>query len=223
MWQVSRYCKTGERNRKKGLRCQDSVSYFGSGRCQVISLADGAGGDDYASIGAARASEVFTRLLAENFDELYHMDDGMIQFHVITNIKTELYELCEKYNIQPERLQSTLLGTAIDLKEGRFLAVHLGDGAINLYKNGIIQTLSYPENGVNKSYTRLTSGRKDRNAVRIYRGTVEDVEGFLLVSDGWGKNIPFSGLKDFKNDETADRIQERAYDDDVSYIALLKN
>lgn len=78
-------------------RCQDSISYLEKDKIQAITLADGAGKDNYAKVGAQHSCKTLAKLLTEHFQELYEMDKSLVQFNVITNIQSELYKLCETY------------------------------------------------------------------------------------------------------------------------------
>lgn len=214
MWEVNQFVKTGNRNLDMGLACQDCVAYSEHEDCQAIALADGAGDTDFARIGAERAGETVTQLLTEKFDALYAMEEKLIQFQVIANVKSRLYELCEQYELSLEKLQSTLLGVAVNHKTKQFLAVHLGDGRIQVCKNGIFRTLSYPENSINKCYTKLTSGNHSGKSIRIYRGAIEEIEQFCLSSDGWEEGA--QTVNGFLEEER----KAYHYNDDVSFIAL---
>lgn len=216
MWKVEQFAKVGKKNLDLGLECQDCVSYYENGECQAIALADGAGDSNYAKIGADMSGETLVHLLVENFDDLYKMEEMLVQFQVIVNVKNKLYELCERYNVHLEQFQSTLLGVAINHKTKEFIAVHLGDGRIGIYKNGSSKILSYPENGVNKSYTKLTSGDKSGKSIRVYKGTLEEIEQFILISDGWEENSKSGKVISKSNTKNYD------YKDDVAFIALRK-
>ena len=99
MWDVVKYSKEGVRNQKQGLLCQDYVYYHEKDSVQSITLADGSGITDYARLGAEHTCKVLGILLTEHFNELCDIDKGLVQFNVITNIQTELYNLCEKYRV----------------------------------------------------------------------------------------------------------------------------
>ena len=80
MWKVLKYLKAGERNKEQGLRCQDYVYYCKKDSVQVITLADGSGETDYASIGAEHTCKVLAELLTEHFSDLYEMDKALIEY-----------------------------------------------------------------------------------------------------------------------------------------------
>lgn len=220
MWNVVKYSKEGKRNQEQGLLCQDSVYYYKNEAVQSITLADGSGETDYARIGSEHTCKVLGMLLTECFNELYVMDKSLVRFNVITNVQTELYNLCEKYGVKISDLHSTFLGLAIDNDTDRFVAIHLGDGQINIKSEGKIRTMSYPENGVNKSYTFLTSDHKVGSHIRVFRGELKDITEFVLMSDGWNEKM--KGENQFFSKDIISLAEERQYTDDVSLIALIK-
>lgn len=220
MWNVVKYSKEGKRNQEQGLLCQDSVYYYKNEAVQSITLADGSGETDYARIGSEHTCKVLGLLLTGCFNELYVMDKSLVRFNVITNVQTELYNLCEKYGVKISDLHSTFLGLAIDNDTDRFIAIHLGDGQINIKSEGKIRTMSYPENGVNKSYTFLTSAHKVGSHIRVFRGELKDITEFVLMSDGWNEKM--KGENQFFSKDIISLAEERQYTDDVSLIALIK-
>lgn len=159
-------------------------------------------------------------LLTGCFNELYVMDKSLVRFNVITNVQTELYNLCEKYGVKISDLHSTLLGLAIDNDTDRFIAIHLGDGKIDVKSEGKIRTMSYPENGVNKSYTFLTSAHKVGSHIRVFRGGLKDITEFVLMSDGWNEKM--KGRNQVFSKDIFSLAEERQYIDDVSLIALIR-
>lgn len=220
MWDVVKYSKEGTRNQEQGLLCQDYVYYHEKDSVQSITLADGSGITDYARLGAEHTCKVLGILLTEHFAELFDMYKSLVQFNVITNIQTELYSLCEKYRVKISDLHSTLLGLAIDNDTDRFIAIHLGDGKIDVKAEEKMRTMSYPENGVNKSYTFLTSAHKVGSHIRVFRGKVKNITEFILMSDGWNEKM--KGENQFFPKDIISLAEERQYIDDISLIALIK-
>lgn len=220
MWKVLKYSKTGEQNKEQGLRCQDYVYYSNKDSVQAITLADGSGESNYARIGAEHTCKILAELLAKHFSDLYEMDKALTQFNVITNIQSELYEICEKYDVKLQSLHSTFLGIAIDNEQNRFIAVHLGDGRIGIRQGKQMRIMSYPENGANRSQTFLTSAHKIGNHIQVYKDEIKDIREFILISDGWDEKISKNGR--FFPKEILTAARESVYKDDVSLIALAR-
>ena len=224
MWNIVEYAHVGRRNLERGLKCQDYTHYEEFGSVQVITLADGTGQDDFARIGAERSCEVLGKLLSENYEQIYRMDNTHIRFNIAVNLKTELNLLCDQYHIKIRQLQSTLLGLAIDHQNGTFIAVHLGDGQIEIGRSGIRRIISYPENGINKGHTWLTSMRMIGDHLRIIKGEIGDIEEFILSSDGWPDQE--SKIKQEEKMNSSGAMEgkpknDQEYIDDVSFISLM--
>lgn len=220
MWNILKFSKTGTRNEKSGLKCQDYIYDLANGPIQAITLADGTGEDNFARMGAKHSSRILAELLTEHFEELYDMEKALVQFHIITNVQTELYGLCEEYGLDLKDLHSTLIGIAVDHEGERFLAVHLGDGSIGVRRKEKAMVMSYPENGRDRSRTYLTSEHRVGKHIRIYRGRLGDIQEFMLVSDGWNEKLP--GQSPLIGQEQIEKAERTDYTDDISFIALKK-
>ena len=222
MWKVTSYTKTGERNRKSGLMCQDCVCCAENRKSgiYVITLADGTGIDDLARIGAEHSAKILAELLSDekNFHEFYEMDKALVQYNVITTIQSGLYDLCEKYDTNLEKLHSTLLGIAVDEKTDRFLVIHLGDGCVGMRKKEKFMVMSFPENGRTRNQTYLTSQHKIGKHVRVIRNHIKGIQEFILLSDGWNEKV--TGKSHLIQAEMLHNAEENRYTDDVSFIAL---
>lgn len=222
MWSIAKFSKAGRRNSERGLLCQDCIYSAEKDSIQVITLADGSGEDDYARMGAEKSCQVLAQLLLEQYMPLYNMEEKQLRFNVAANIKTELFSTCDRHGIEIEQLQSTILGLAVDHSTGTFMAVHLGDGRIEIGRDGRRQTISFPENGVNKGKTFLTSMGKMGKHVRVVRGDLKDIQEFTLSSDGWTENKGTPGhLCPFVSAGASGAEADREYTDDVSYISLM--
>ncbi len=217
-WKYYGLAEAGQYHKKQELLCQDYIHYFEKGTIQAITLADGTGENNLAKVGAEQSCKTLSKLLAEHFDELFVMEDSLIRFQVITNVQTRLYELCDHYHLDLKNFHSTLLGIVIDNEREVFMAVHLGDGSIGVKKDERMVIMSYPENGVNKSQTYLTSIHKAGKHMKIIKGEIKNIREFILVSDGWnektGKKNPFIRKTLFEDAKRGE------YVDDVSFIAL---
>lgn len=220
LWKYYGLTEAGRRHKAQNLLCQDYIHYLEKGFVQAITLADGTGESNLARTGAEYSCKTLARLLAEHFDELFVMEDSLIRFHVITNVRTRLYELCDQYHLDLKNFHSTLMGIVIDNEKNVFMAVHLGDGSIGVKKDERIMIMSYPENGVNKSQTYLTSAHKAGKHIKIIKGEIKDIKEFILASDGWKEKI--FKRNQFIQEELFKDVKESEYTDDVSFIALCR-
>lgn len=224
MWKKNSVCRVGKRNREKGILCQDRVYYAEKDAIQVITLADGAGEDSFAGVGAERSCQVLGKLLADHYETLFVMEEPYVRFNIAANVKTELYSLCDRYGVRIEQLKSTLLGIAINNQTNTFIAVHLGDGRIDVCSKGKKRTISCPENGGNRRQTYLTSMKDMGKHLRILKGDIQEIRAFILQSDGWQEEEGKRGEENENGMLTARAISGREnheeYTDDVSRISL---
>ena len=214
MWTYRKELKKGKRNTDFGLECQDYAKGIldeKRGR-YVVTLADGSGVDNLAYEGAKLSSGHLCTLLIDNFDRYIGSREEVIRQEVYDNIRAGLLKFCAENECSIESVHSTLLGVVADEPSNRFIAIHLGDGEITYVRNGKTSVLSFPENGVNKQYTYLTSLSNPKKHLRIYMGSLEGIDSFMLVSDG------YMYMQDSKNISRMDSIV-----DDASWIELTRN
>ncbi|BAQ10003.1 hypothetical protein OXB_1532 [Bacillus sp. OxB-1] len=65
-----------------------------------------------------------------------------------------------------------------------YIAGHVGDGMIVKCENGNVEILSAPENGLYENETYFVSMESLDEHFRIYRGSVTEDLGFIIMSDG---------------------------------------
>lgn len=101
---------------------------------------------------------------------------------ILSEITRGLNSVARRSGVAAPSLATTLLFGAF--KEGRYLAGHLGDGAIALVDaENVATALSSPDNGEypNSTYFVTDDGAEDR--LRLYWGTLSR-GGLVLMSDG---------------------------------------
>jgi hypothetical protein len=173
----------GRGHNKQNIPCQDRTFSSSYGEVSIIALADGAGSCKLSHIGAEMVTKKIAELLISNFDKLYLTDYIKIQHFLISNliITLDKYAIENKTNIKD--LSSTLLFVAIN--NNNYIAGHLGDGVIG-YKNTAneITVLSRPENGEYSNSTFFVPSEKSYKHFRIFKGDMNNIEGFIVMSDG---------------------------------------
>lgn len=211
---VQKICRTGLRHQQMGIPCQDAVASSCTVKVSAIALADGAGSAKNATEGARITTDTMIRLLTKHFSKWIEMDKKEAQLELLIQLKEPLYQYCRETRCSISDLSSTAIGAAVC--EDKFLIIHLGDGYVFQQKKGKWGILSFPENGIRKSQTVLTSSYPAASHLRIYSGSMEQISRICLCSDGWG-----SGL------EQIDCIQKalygaepEEYTDDISAIQL---
>ena len=126
--------QTGIRHEKRGKPCEDFVSSARSAENGVaaVSLSDGAGSCEHAFYGASIAAQEASRLLASDFETLWHMSNDEAAEYLIREICSPITRTAEAQGWSSTSMYATVLCTAKHPDE-RFIAFHVGDGVITAY------------------------------------------------------------------------------------------
>lgn len=166
-----------------GIPCQDKTAACSADGCHAAVLADGAGSARLSHHGAERVSSYMARYLCGNFGDLYAMQDAGAATRKITAALTaQLALLAKEHDCGPKDLASTLLAVAV--KDGRYIIIHLGDGVIAYRRNGILRAATIPDNGEFANTTTFTTSRKAAESMQLMKGSLGEIDGFALMSDG---------------------------------------
>lgn len=172
----------GSGHKRSGTPCQDKTYKANRNSVKVISLADGAGSAKLSEYGASVISKVVAEYAIDNFLSLRNGNEANVKQCIATLIRDELGKLSAVHECDANDLSSTLLLVAI--RKNAFVAFHIGDGVIGIYEKDSVQVLSAPENGEYANQTWFTTTRDLESAIRLYRGDVDSISGFILMSDG---------------------------------------
>ncbi|SHI98933.1 Protein phosphatase 2C [Clostridium cavendishii DSM 21758] len=173
----------GSLHKKKGIPCQDNVCCYVDKSNAILSLSDGAGSCRLSNVGSKIATKTIIKLMKSNFDNFYTMEALQFKEFIISSLLDEINNVCEKYNSSSIKdFSATLLFVAI--KDNNFIIGHIGDGLIAYYKNGAVRLLSEPENGETSNTTYFFTMPNVYNHFRLFKGHVNEVEGFIVMSDG---------------------------------------
>jgi len=172
----------GRGHLSKKIPCQDRVHSFRKNNFATIALADGAGSCLHSEKGAELATKEISKIIYSSFNDFFKNKVNVPKC-IISQLKKRLSKFSEKYNIPIKELSSTLLFVCI--KDNRYIAGHIGDGVIG-YKNtdNDINVLSHPENGEYSNSTYFVTSFNAHKYLRIYQGNLNEIEGFILMSDG---------------------------------------
>lgn len=175
----------GDLHKALGIPCQDYVSECHNPYVSAVALCDGAG----SCANSEKAAEAFSATVAEiltlAFDRLYlyaERRDASMLAKVFLECLHRENGLRDYWN---DDALTTLLFAAIH-KDGRWLAGHVGDGAI-LFHNALgTQVLSPPENGFSSSETYFINEAEELSLahLRFYHNRSHGFISFLLTSDG---------------------------------------
>lgn len=202
MWKIVQCAVQGRGHMQMGIPCQDKTYSLVKNGVTAIALADGAGSARLSHFGAERVTEYICDDLSENFDRYFHEEDGVpVKKALISKSILALDELSRKLNCEIRELASTLLVVAV--KDERFILFHIGDGVIGYCKKGELKVASQPENGEFVNTTVFTTSQEALTTMKLIKGKVGDIRGFVLMSDGTE-----ASLYDKKEKRLADVIKK---------------
>jgi hypothetical protein len=180
----------GRSHAHSGKPCQDACKTRNLRNKACIVLADGAGSKRHSKDGADALVKLVARLLLDEFDRFY---TGILEAHedvaaeIVTRCKVVLEEKAASRHCTVSEFASTLLFFACD--NYRYIAGHIGDGAIVGRFGDHLFTLSEPQNG---EYTNATFFVTDLDAIRrlrLYAGEYAHNLGVVLMSDGTAESL----------------------------------
>ncbi|MEM1319438.1 MAG: PP2C family serine/threonine-protein phosphatase [Bacteroidota bacterium] len=169
-------------HRKSNTVCQDKTLAIVERGVNVIALSDGAGSAHHADLGADLAVQKTCALLIDYFDSIYEKESAVIAQVIVQHIQVALGERAEELGGSIKDFAATLLFVAV--RQGRYIAGHIGDGVIGFSQQRAVQVLSQPENGAYINLTYFITSKEAIEHLRIYKGDIESINGFLLLSDG---------------------------------------
>jgi serine/threonine protein phosphatase PrpC len=194
-WQMMSAAMTGLKHSSINKSGQDRVYNLTRNGVLVIALADGAGSYKYPEQGAELVCQVICNELSDNFEDIYSFNLEDVIIRLCNIIQSPLSKLSAELDCDIYELSSTLLCVAV--KDGRYIALHIGDGIIGYNRDfGTLEPLSLPENGETPNSTFMTTGSNLSRHLRVLRDTLENISGFILMSDGSG-HVLFSNKEHF--------------------------
>lgn len=171
---------------ENGEQCQDYIASLEVDDKKIIALSDGAGSCKYSGIAAKSIVHWILTYLEEYFDYFYYgieSDYDIVRERIVIAIKNKL----ENMEIPVSQCSCTLLAVALSC-DGRWLALHVGDGII--FSDSANQgVLSYPENGKYANETFFVNDKDLSKHLRIYSGREEGKISFMIISDGCGNAL----------------------------------
>ena len=163
--------------------CEDVVSAECDESFACVCLADGAGSARFARLGASEVVQSTIRLLKEQFDGLFEMDDSSVAKAIVDNCLESIkksYGESEGFDIRD--YSSTLLVVAIH--EDRCICAHVGDGIIGRRDDNEVGIISFPWNGEFKNVTVFVTSEDVLSAIDVKKFKLGKETGFFVMSDG---------------------------------------
>ena len=220
VWELSSFKKTGKYHADHGMRCQDQVFYRENYYSQAIVLADGAGDSD-ANVPCVEEVAEFTAEVLLRFSK---GEEALCQAMMLEYLMGGIVGIISKYmdrsHLGAEMFGSTLMGAAVNHREGRYLLLHLGDGIIIGSNGQQSRVLSYPVNR-KADQTVLTISENIPERIKVKSGDLGDLSRIVLCSDGvydWPVNSSFTDQTVWELLSGGRDFEEK--DDDQSYIQL---
>lgn len=133
-------------------------------------------------------------MLVERFDDYASSIDGVqVKIDLLGRLVAKITATAERHAVSPDALASTFLCVAVS--GNRFLGAHVGDGVVGYLKNGELRTASGPDNSEFANQTTFVTSDRALESMRLFRGKLDGVRGFILMSDGTAESLynPRSG------------------------------
>lgn len=201
MWNIIQCAVQGRSHIKSETPCQDKTYAYGENGMNIIALADGAGSAKLSHFGAETITKFICNEISDQFDEYYSQANASYAAkQLMSGIENTLEQKAKELKCDTNDLASTLLLAAV--KDDRYILVHIGDGVIGYYKNSEIKTASQPNNGEFANTTVFTTSHNAAASMKMLKGTLDGIKGFVLMSDGSEaslydkrKKVPAQALK----------------------------
>ena len=188
MWKSVCCEARGRGHIRAGLPCQDKTSHQHRNGVSIIALADGAGSAKLSHFGAECLVAGLPVFVSEAFRELAdNADDEEAKRLIMREAIRILDEKAVELGCGRDDLASTLLLAAVCGDE--FLIIHIGDGIIGYLDGDTVEVASYPDNSEYANVTTFVTSANALDSMRLIKGTVGDICGFVLMSDGTGHGL----------------------------------
>lgn len=219
MWYTQQCAVQGKGHQKTGTPCQDKTYSIVKGSCTVCALADGAGSAFLSHFGAETVAKTICDYMADNFDAIINEDGVVVKQNILAVVGNSLNALCLEKKCTIKDLASTLLFVAE--KAGKFIICHIGDGVIGYIKDDKVLVASHPENGEFANTTVFTTSSDAIASMKIIKGNLNQISGFILMSDG--TEVSFYNKRDKVLSPSLTRLVKLASACDADYMSRMLN
>lgn len=178
----------GRGHEAEGTLGQDRTHYAKKHGVHVLCLADGAGSASHSAYGAQAVTHAGCALLADRFHDFATGEDAVqAREDIVGTLHARLAKTAARLECEVTDLASTFL--AVALFEDRFVAAHIGDGVIGYVKDGELKVASTPDNAEFANQTTFVTSGNAAASLRLYRGSLQGIAGFILMSDGTSASL----------------------------------
>lgn len=180
----------GTSHLKTGTPCQDAVARKIKSTSACIALADGAGSRPLSHIGSAILTDRMADFGLKNFEALHrliNLQSPKALDMVVDPLIFALTATARRKKLKVDAFASTLMFFVV--QDNRYVAGHIGDGAIFIQDTTGVRVLSQPDNGEYSNVTYFITDKKAKTKLRLYSGIIEHHFGVMLMSDGTAESL----------------------------------
>ena len=187
LWRHAALCYTGTSHTAAGTPCQDAWQCETRNGVTACAVSDGAGSAPLSEHGSRLLADTACGWLCDHFEDLFAGDDIAACKAFVDHARPRFAALAAEH-VQPESaFAATLLCLALN-DDGRWLALHLGDGLLLARAGDNLFPLSLPENAefINETWFFTTPGAPRHTRIRKGNGFFmgHRADGFILCTDG---------------------------------------
>jgi len=191
-WKVAGSSVIGKQHEDAGGRCEDAWSSsrraLPSGDYALaVCVSDGAGSAANGWVGAQMTSKVLSNWLTENADRMFECDQDDRKWSITSILKRILRRAAERSGAEIKSYACTVVAVLV-VSDGRWLTVHLGDGAVVGKLNGELKALSVPRKGEFANETFFVTDKDAVESLDIQISSEHEsgnsVTAFALFTDG---------------------------------------
>ncbi|MGI0522170.1 protein phosphatase 2C domain-containing protein [Microbacterium maritypicum] len=188
MFREFHYQARGRAHLEEGTPVQDRTRYLSRSGVQVLCLADGAGSAQHSDLGAQITVDSGCAVLAERFEAFSGTNDGAaVKQELLARLNARIDAVASRRGISPSDLACTFL--AVAMSDETFIGAHVGDGVIGFLKDGELRAISLPDNEEFANRTTFVTSAGAASSMRLFRGSLAGVDGFVLMSDGAAETL----------------------------------
>ena len=193
-WKVAGASVIGKQHERAGGRCEDAWS---SARCALASghealavcVSDGAGSEANGWVGAQMTSRVLAKWLVDNIEKVFGGVAADRKRLIVSTSKRVLRRAAASSGAALKSYACTIVAV-LTATDGRWLTVHIGDGAIVGSFGGAFRAVSLPRKGEFANETFFVTDSDAIESIDIRSGEVEAGDSspppcaFALFTDG---------------------------------------
>jgi Protein phosphatase 2C len=197
-WKLAGASIIGKQHEDAGGRCEDAWSSARRAlptghEVLAVCVSDGAGSAENGGAGAQITSRVLANWLVENAEKLFDSVTDDSRSSIVSTLKRVLRRAAWKSSAVIKSYACTVVAV-LTVDDGRWLTVHLGDGAIVGRFGGILKAVSIPRKGefANETFfvtdndasesldIQMSSSYEDGNSATAFAMFTDGVESSLV-------------------------------------------